>query len=100
MKKASKNILEDKQKSILLRSKFPCFRMYITDTRDIFFAMVGVTTVIYLFLISAVTEDVVYPSRGTGDLRLFSHFPPPIVPHQVLKVDTNKPIAIVGDIHG
>lgn len=72
----------------------------ISHSRDIFFAFAGVTTIIYILIISAIMDVRVFPARGTGSTRLFSHFPPPITPHKIVNVDLDKPIAIVGDIHG
>ncbi|CBY12957.1 unnamed protein product [Oikopleura dioica] len=73
-----------------MRSEFP----------KIFAGVLALTTVLYFFLFDAGTRVRTFFAKGTGQIRLFNHFPPPDEPHKTVHVDTDRPVVVIGDIHG
>ena len=67
---------------------------------NLFAGLLCVTTVLYFFLYDAGSRVRTFLAKGTGQIRLFNHFPPPEVPHKTVHVDKNRPVVVIGDIHG
>ena len=67
---------------------------------NLFAGILCVTTVLYFFLYDAGSRVRTFLAKGTGQLRLFNHFPPPEFPHKTVHVDKNRPVVVIGDIHG
>ena len=71
-----------------------------SELPKIFGGLLALTTVLYFFLFDAGTRVRTFFAKGTGQIRLSNHFPPPDEPHKTVHVDTNRLVVVIGDIHG